>query len=56
LIFDVRLDRHQLIAELREAALLHGDILFDAPPGVLVLPEALFRGAAALARGLESGR
>ena len=44
LIFDVRLHRHQLIAELGKAALLYRDVLFDAPPDVLVLAEALLRG------------
>ena len=46
----VGLHRHRLLAELREAALVHGDVLLDGAPRVLVLGEPLLGGRDFLAR------
>ena len=52
-VFLVGLDGHRRLAELREAALLDGDVLLDRAAGVLVVGQPLLGGGDALARGLE---
>ena len=43
-VFLVGLHRHRLLAELRQAALVHGHIFFDAAPRGLVVGEPLLGG------------
>ena len=52
-IFLVGLHRHRLLAELRQASLVDGDVLLDRAARGLVLGEPLFGGGDALARRLE---
>ena len=54
-IFLVGLHRHRLLAELRQAALVHGDVLLDRAPRVLVLGEP-FLGGGHLLRAASSRR
>ncbi len=54
LVLDVGLHRHELIAELRQPALVDGHVLLDRAAGVLVVGEPLLRGGDALAGGLEA--
>src|SRR4051794_21000593 len=50
----VRLDGHRLLAELRQPALVDGDLFLGRAPGVLVLGEEILRGGEALTGGLET--
>ena len=51
--FLVGLDRHRLLAEFRQAALLHRDVFFERGARVLVGGELLLGGGDVLPRGLE---
>jgi hypothetical protein len=55
LILDVRLDRHQLVAELRQPALVDGDVFFDLAPSGLRCGELGLGGGEVLPRRLEAG-
>ena len=43
-IFDVRFHGHRRLAELRQAALVNRDVLFEGAPGGLIRGELLLRG------------
>ena len=52
-VFLIGLDGHGLLAELRETALVEGDVLLDRAAGVLVFGQPLLGGGHGLARGVE---
>ncbi len=56
LVFAVRLDLHELVPELREPGLLHGEFLLDLAPGGLVGGQARALVLEGLAGGLEGRR
>ena len=52
-VFLIGLDGHGLLAELRETALVEGDVLLDRAAGVLVFGQPFLGDGHGLARGVE---